>query len=39
VIVHLIDGTYELFRRFYGLRSKGEGIEDVKTEQRKIVGP
>jgi 5'-3' exonuclease len=23
MIVHLIDGTYELFRHFYGLRSKG----------------
>jgi 5'-3' exonuclease len=25
VIVHLIDGTYELFRHFYGLRSFNEG--------------
>ncbi|MFZ0032558.1 MAG: hypothetical protein WAK84_11880 [Candidatus Cybelea sp.] len=25
VIVHLIDGTYELFRHFYGLRSAPSG--------------
>jgi 5'-3' exonuclease len=25
MIVHLIDGTYELFRHFYGLRRVGEG--------------
>jgi 5'-3' exonuclease len=25
VIVHLIDGTYELFRHFYGLRRAGDG--------------
>src|SRR6185369_12646249 len=25
VIVHLIDGTYELFRHFYGLRSFNKG--------------
>jgi hypothetical protein len=27
VIVHLIDGTYELFRHFYGLRRSTEGKE------------
>jgi 5'-3' exonuclease len=25
VIVHLVDGTYELFRHFYGLRRAGDG--------------
>ena len=25
MIVHLIDGTYELFRHFYGLRSFNKG--------------
>jgi 5'-3' exonuclease len=25
MIVHLVDGTYELFRHFYGLRRMGEG--------------
>ena len=25
VIVHLIDGTYELFRHFYGMRRFNEG--------------
>ena len=25
MIVHLIDGTYELFRHFYGLRRIGDG--------------
>jgi 5'-3' exonuclease len=25
VIVHLVDGTYELFRHFYGLRRSGQG--------------
>jgi hypothetical protein len=25
MIVHLIDGTYELFRHFYGLRRSTEG--------------
>jgi 5'-3' exonuclease len=28
VIVHLIDGTYELFRHFYGIRSFNKGAED-----------
>jgi 5'-3' exonuclease len=27
VIVHLIDGTYELFRHFYGLRRSGSGVD------------
>src|SRR4030088_3365915 len=27
VIVHLIDGTYELFRHFYGLRRFNKGID------------
>jgi 5'-3' exonuclease len=27
VIVHLIDGTYELFRHFYGLRSFSKGVD------------
>ena len=25
MIVHLVDGTYELFRHFYGLRRAGSG--------------
>jgi len=28
VIVHLIDGTYELFRHFYGIRSFSKGAPD-----------
>jgi hypothetical protein len=27
VIVHLIDGTYELFRHFYGLRRFNKGVD------------
>jgi hypothetical protein len=27
VIVHLIDGTYELFRHFYGLRRFTQGVD------------
>src|SRR6201991_534622 len=27
VIVHLIDGTYELFRHFYGLRRFSKGVD------------
>ena len=27
-VVHLIDGTYELFRHFYGIRSFNKGAED-----------
>jgi len=27
MIVHLVDGTYELFRHFYGLRRAGEGVD------------
>ena len=27
MIVHLIDGTYELFRHFYGLQRIGDGKE------------
>ena len=26
MIVHLIDGTYELFRHFYGIRRAKRGI-------------
>jgi 5'-3' exonuclease len=28
LIVHLIDGTYELFRHFYGLRRFNKGVDD-----------
>src|SRR5664279_5006233 len=28
VIVHLVDGTYELFRHFYGLRSFKKGVDE-----------
>ena len=27
MIVHLIDGTYELFRHFYGLRRFNKGVD------------
>src|SRR5262245_51747545 len=27
MIVHLIDGTYELFRHFYGARRRGKGVD------------
>src|SRR6266480_1036618 len=27
MIVHLVDGTYELFRHFYGLRRFNKGVE------------
>src|SRR5947207_12772254 len=27
VIVHLVDGTYELFRQFYGLRRSTKGVD------------
>ena len=27
MIVHLIDGTYELFRHFYGLRRFTKGVD------------
>src|SRR6185436_14415775 len=27
MIVHLIDGTYELYRHFYGLRRRGPGAD------------
>ena len=47
MIVHLVDGTYELFRHFYGLRrfSKGEdrpygavvGVPGVRPQAE--VGP
>jgi len=30
VIVHLIDGTYELFRHFYGIRSFSKGKRSAK---------
>jgi len=26
LIVHLVDGTYELFRHFYGLRRFNKGV-------------
>jgi hypothetical protein len=26
-VVHLIDGTYELFRHFYGLRRFNKGVD------------
>ena len=26
-VVHLIDGTYELFRHFYGLRRLNKGVD------------
>jgi len=28
MIIHLIDGTYELFRHFYGLRRFTDGVEE-----------
>jgi 5'-3' exonuclease len=28
MIVHLVDGTYELFRQFYGLRRFNKGVDD-----------
>jgi hypothetical protein len=27
MIVHLVDGTYELFRHFYGLRRFNKGVD------------
>ena len=27
MIIHLIDGTYELFRHFYGLRRFNKGVD------------
>ena len=27
MLVHLIDGTYELFRHFYGLRRFNKGVD------------
>jgi hypothetical protein len=27
MIVHLVDGTYELFRYFYGLRRFNKGVD------------
>jgi len=27
MVVHLIDGTYELFRHFYGLRRFNKGVD------------
>ncbi|HET9468095.1 MAG TPA: 5'-3' exonuclease H3TH domain-containing protein [Vicinamibacterales bacterium] len=32
MIVHLVDGTYELFRHFYGLRSKGLARRSAERE-------
>jgi hypothetical protein len=42
VIVHLIDGTYELFRHFYGLRrfthAKGSASRGVDRPYGAVVG-
>ncbi|MGB8340094.1 MAG: hypothetical protein WCE51_00775, partial [Chthoniobacterales bacterium] len=42
MIVHLIDGTYELFRHFYGLRRfthvKGSASRDVDRPYGAVVG-
>jgi len=42
VVVHLIDGTYELFRHFYGLRRfthvKGSAPRDVDRPYGAVVG-
>ena len=27
MVVHLVDGTYELFRHFYGLRRFNQGVD------------
>ena len=27
MIIHLVDGTYELFRHFYGLRRFNKGVD------------
>src|SRR5687768_4539646 len=32
MVVHLVDGTYELFRHFYGLRSKGLSRRSAERE-------
>lgn len=29
MIIHLVDGTYELFRHFYGLRRFNDGVEQL----------
>jgi hypothetical protein len=31
VNVHLIDGTYELFRHFYGIRRDRDGFESAPS--------
>ena len=42
MIVHLIDGTYELFRHFYGLRrfthAKGSASRGVDRPYGAVVG-
>jgi 5'-3' exonuclease len=38
VIVHLIDGTYELFRHFYGARRAAKGIDRPLGAVRGVLG-
>jgi 5'-3' exonuclease len=38
MVVHLIDGTYELFRHFYGLRRFNKGRDDPKGAVNGVLG-
>jgi 5'-3' exonuclease len=38
MIVHLIDGTYELFRHFYGLRRGTKGVDPPLGAVRGVLG-
>jgi hypothetical protein len=36
MIVHLVDGTYELFRHFYGLRRFTKGKPPLRRRRRVL---
>jgi hypothetical protein len=38
MVVHLIDGTYELYRHFYGQRRFNNGVDEPNAAVRGVLG-